>query len=207
MSLSTLRADPMNACMGAVYQTVPQSGAFTGTGNMVEGGSCRIAATSPAPGVHTLTASEAADGGDYFFPWVARSVGWVKVPKAAPDGTIVMTGGMNGCAFVVTADATHYYFYHDGDSRYLTPQMTTGAEVARAANKDYDPLGWGQKIFLRAGEEMRSRNETPQGPFFYAHYVIAVKAAGKFGLYATGLMSANGLQRLPIGLSPRITSF
>ena len=207
MSLATLRADPVNACMADVYRMALAAGSFAGTGNLVEGGRCTIDARAPAPGFFDLSATQAGAGGDYFYPWVRQGVGWVRVPKAAPDGTIVMTGGVNGCSIVVTQDGSDFVFYHDGDSRYLTPQMMTGTEIARAGNKDYDPLGWGEKAFRNGLEDMRRRNITPKGELSYGYFVVAVKVAGRFGLYSTGAMSMNGLHRLPVGLSTCIVRF
>ncbi len=207
MSLATLRADPINACMANVYRTAQAAGSFAAAGNLVEGGRCAIAARSPASGFFDLSAQEDGNGRDYFFPWVRQGVGWVRVPGNAPDGTIVMTGGLNGCSIVVSQDGGDFRFYHDGDSRHLTPQMIVGTELARVGNKDYDPLGWGEKAFRHGLEDMRRRNVTPKGELSYGYFVVGVKVAGRFGLYCTGAMVMNGLHRLPIGLSTCLTRF
>ena len=208
MSLALLRSDPMNACLANVYRTGPNPGSFTGAGAMVEGGGCTIGSNEVNTGFFDLkaTASNYASY-DYFYPWLQRGVGWVQVPKNAPDGTIVMTGGVNGCTMVVTELLSSYYFYHDGDSKYLYPGMTTGNEVARVSPKDYDPLGWANKIFQSKLHEGARAGVVPVGDVSYGHFVVAVKKDGRFGMYSTGVMSFNGLTKLPVGLSPCIVTF
>jgi hypothetical protein len=208
MSLGTLRADPLNSCLRNVYRTGPARGSFTDKGDIVEGGRCTIGCDEVETGFYDLKATASSyQSNDYFYPWLQRGIGWVKVPKAVPDGTIVMTGGVNGCTLVVTELLTSYYFYHDGDSKYLYPGLTTGNEIARVAPKDYDPLGWGQKMFASALGEAARAGVQPQGDTSYGHFVVAVKKEGRFGFYSTGVMSLNGLTKLPIGLSPCIVTF
>lgn len=208
MSLKTLRVDPLNACMRNVYRTGPAPGSFTSQGALVEGGRCSIGVTEVQTGIFDLKAVESSYGSsDYFYPWMRTGIGWVQVPKNVPDGTIVMTGGVNGCTIVVTEYLSNYYFYHDGDSKYLYPGLTTGNEVARVAPKDYDPLGWGEKTFQNALGEAASAGIQPIGDVSYGHFVVAVKKDGRFGIYVTGVMSLNGLTKLPVGLSSCIVTF
>ena len=118
MSLATLRSDPQNACLRNVYRTGPAPGSFTGQGAIVEGGRCTIAATEVTTGVFDLKAIASNYAStDYFYPWLRQGVGWVQIPKNVPDGTIVMTGGVNGCTLVVTEFLSNYFFYNDGDSK------------------------------------------------------------------------------------------
>lgn len=208
MSLATLRSDPQNACMRNVYRTGPAPGSFTGQGAIVEGGRCTIATKEVATGIFDLTAVASNYASvDYFYPWLQRGVGWVQVPKTVPDGTIVMTGGVNGCTLVVTELLSNYFFYHDGDSRYLYPGLTTGNEVARVAPKDYDPMGCGQKAFEEALAQASRKGTRPVGDISYGHFVVAVKTNGRFGMYVTGVMSLNGLTKLPLGASSCVATF
>lgn len=208
MSLKNLRADPLNSCLRNAYRTGPKSGSFNGQGHIVEGGPCTIEAVEVEPWLYELKAIETKyRGSDYFFPWMRTGIGWVQVPKSAPDGTIVMTGGVNGCTIVVTEFQSSYFFYHDGDSKYLYPGLMTGREVARVEPKHYDPLGWGQKKFMNALQSAAQSNVKVSGDVSYGHFVVAVKSNGRFGLYATGLMSVNGLTKLPVGITPCIVTF
>jgi hypothetical protein len=199
--------DPVSSCFRNVYRTKPADGSFTGAGAMVEGGRCTIGETEVQTGFYDLRATSASGGSDYFYPWMRTGIGWVTVPKNVPDGTIVMSGGVNGCTLVVTEHGDDYYFYHDGDSRYLTAAQMTGSEVARVRPRDYDPLGWGQKKFMAALEEASRAGVRPKGDTSYGHFVIAVRTGGRFGFYSTGVMSLNGLTKLPFGVTPCIVTF
>src|SRR5258706_14959368 len=103
MSLATLRSNPATAAMTNVYRTSPGKDIPIGAGTLVEGRKCMIGATEVQTGIFDLVAHPDKSYAivDYFYPWMRTAVGWVKVPKAVPDGTIVMTGGVNGCTIVV----------------------------------------------------------------------------------------------------------
>lgn len=203
MSLKNLRSDPTAACNANVYRTTYAVSAQTPT----VGGRCTISETTAAKGFYDLAASSSAIGTDYYFPWVRTGVGTVSVPKGVPDGTIVLTGGLNGCTIVASEFGNNYHFYHDGDSKYLKDTDITGNELARVEPKDYDPLGWGQKQFENALQEASEAGIAPKGDVSYAHYVVAVKRQGRFGFYATGLMSLNGLTKLPFAHTTCIVTF
>ncbi len=218
MSLAALRTDPETSCLRNVYRTKPAPGSFAGRGSFVEGGLCSVAEVEVEPGIYDLVATEQYTGifasvtdyfrpsTDYFYPWLQTGVGWVKVPKAVPNGTIVLTGGVNGCRLVVTDSGADYYFYHDGDSKYLTGAMLTGNIVADVRPSHYDPLGIGNKIFEDALLNSIATQTDPSGDVSYGHFVIAVKLNGRFGMYKAGLMSFNGLTRLPNHI-PKVGSF
>ena len=210
MSLDLLRGDPKSACMRNVYRTSPAGGSFVSSGAKFEGGNCTITCDpiAKAKGFYDLTAT-AANGttNDYFFPWLQRGVGWVRVPENLPDGLIVMTGGVNGCTLVATKSDGYFYFYHDGGSKYLQPADLVGTQVAKVQPKDYDPLEWGQKKFTDALAEAALKGVRPMGDISYGHFVIAVKKGGRYGFYATGLMSLNGLTKLPFAVTPCIVTF
>src|SRR5262249_31587939 len=104
--LDKVRLDPKPEFESNSFRTGPASGSFTAP----EGGLCTITATKAADGIYNLVAT-AGGGKDYYYPWLRCGVGWVKVPTNVPDGTIVMTGGVNGCTMVVSESNGYYYFY------------------------------------------------------------------------------------------------
>lgn len=196
MSLAVLRVLPVDACRANIYKTGPEAGSFTNTGQLVEGGRCKINEEFVKPGMYHLKAEASAAGTDYFFPWLRTAVGYVKVPLATPDGTVVLTGGVNGCSIVVSKHQNDYYFYHDGDSKFLRPEMVQGNEVARVGPNDYDPMNQGMNQFSAALGAASRAGVKPVGDVSYGHFVFAVKASGQFGLYSTGVMSLNGFTKL-----------
>ena len=218
MSLETLRSDPAAASSRNVYRTGPASGSFTGAGAMVQGGRCYISCSQIKNGnddsFFDLKATEYTGGlgdtfwqaigttaNDYFYPWMRTGVGWVVVPKTVPNGTIVMTGGVNGCTIVVSENGANYYFYHDGDSRYLTAPMINGNVVATVRPKDYDPCDFGRSAFTGKLQASAQSGVQPMGDVSYGHFVVAVKKDNRFGLYMSGMISLNGLTRLPSATS------
>ena len=208
MSLKQLRADPLNACLTNVYRTGPGRDAFNGAGALVEGGPCVIDAKEVQAGFYDLKAVPTGyTGSDYFYPWLRTGVGFVKVPKNGPDGTIVMTGGVNGCSIVVNELGSDFYFYHDGDSKFLGTVATVGTGVAKVTPRDYDPFDMGNKAFSAALASAAKAKVKPTGDVSYGHFVVAVKVAGRFGFYSTGVMSLNGLAKLPVGLTTCIVKF
>lgn len=61
-------------------------------------------------------------GDIYYFPYLngGNGIGYVIVPKCVPDGTIVVTGGMNGCALQVNMlDDRNLIFMHDQDAKAI----------------------------------------------------------------------------------------
>ena len=209
MSLTTLRSNPANATLTNVYRTYPGTDIVIGTGTLVEGRKCMIGAKEVEPGIFDLVAHPDKHSAfvDYFYPWLRTAVGWVKVPKGVPDGTIVMTGGVNGCTIVVSESGANLYFYHDGDSKYLKPTMVTGNEVARVTPNDYDPNNFTLNHFSGALGTAARTGVKPVGDVSYGHFIVAVKRNNNFELYATGVMSLNGLTKINSPARPLVASF
>ena len=55
----------------------------------------------------------------YYFPYLTAGVGYTIVPKDVPNGTIVMSDGMTGCALQVNLIGNQLLFMHDKDSTAL----------------------------------------------------------------------------------------
>lgn len=86
------------ACQYSVYRTGPAEKSFTESGRLVAGGKCTIGGNDAGPGAHDLEAvANTYSSTDFFYPWMRTGTGWVKVPKSVADGSVVMTGGVNGC--------------------------------------------------------------------------------------------------------------
>lgn len=199
MSLISLRSDPATATTANVYRTGPAKTWPLAQGTLVAGGPCMVGGKEAQAGVYDLSAHPQSPIAvtDYFYPWLRTGVGWVAVPKTAPEGTIVMTGGLNGCTLVITENGGNLNFYHDGDSKYLKPGMAVGTEKARITPDMYDPSGFAITMFSNALRDAALAGVKPEGDVSYGHFVVAVKKNGKFGFYGTGVMSLNGLTRIP----------
>jgi hypothetical protein len=107
-------------------------------GKETKGGPCQLSAETSA--TVTKVKVRAEPGRDYYFPWQPSGVGSVEVPTNAPDGTIVVTGGMNGCAMeVVQRDGTTLVFYHDADGCALRSSVppVSGETLYRCDYRNY----------------------------------------------------------------------
>lgn len=90
---------------------------------------------------HGITVLKITPGGsDYYFPYV-RGVGQVTVGPVGriPEGTIVVTGGMNGCALEVTVRNNQFVFYHDQNGVSMRGVWNAGRTVCRITEAAYWP--------------------------------------------------------------------
>lgn len=162
------------------------------------GGPVTLTAVDGGAGVTRITLK--AGGTDYFFPWVNRGVGEVEVPDNAPNGTIVVTGGMNGCSLHVSQDGDKVIFYHDADSCYLGQgkfAAARGNKLIRVEPKTYMKIPYGQTIV----EEMRDGSA-------YLYQMLCVKHGGKWKVCYSGIIIGPGI-KMPIkrSFTPGVSKF
>lgn len=161
-NLASLRANPAQVLSSAKF--VVDALSFAGQ----SAGTCRLFSTSREDGVIRLNWGAVQEGAspDYYFPFQPNGVGSVTVPKGAPNGTIVVTGAMNGCGLVVNEtqapdgngqDKDLLNFHHDANCASLVGQnklagktllevtpakyMTRGIGSSRCDPKDGGELG------------------------------------------------------------------
>jgi hypothetical protein len=192
MAKSDFMLDPQG------YRTTPGAEARSEIG-----GPCTLTETGTTNGVTRLKVTNDPNGKDYYFPWVNRGVGEVNVPKDAPDGTMVVTGGMNGCGLLVTDEGSHYNFYHNADNCRLGDaegcvKPAKGNVVCSVEPKDYlgrvDAANMGQRIV----------EEDPTAGKSYFHQMVMVKNEGTWKVYDSGIIMGPGKAG---GLGDPIQSF
>jgi hypothetical protein len=203
--IEKLRAssDPKVLVKSTAIRTGPALGSFSGT---QIGGRCKISETN-AGDVYTLNATDNM-GTDYFYPWLQRSFGWVKVPKSAPDGTIVATGGLNGCSLIVSTKGDDLYFYHDGDSKYLPvgSGSIVGNEIVRIRPNDYDAGDVVHKSFVATLSSYSARGlAMPSGDVSYGIFILWIKIKGEFIAVSSSVVSVGSPIALPGGEVGRFT--
>lgn len=140
----------------------------------------------------------APGGTDYYFPWVNRGVGEVTIPINQPDGTVVVTGGMNGCALQVNRDGASLIFYHDGDSKYLGRlKQPKGNELCRIEPDLYMKVPYGETLAKQIG-----------GGAAYLYQMIFVRHAGKWKVMYSGIIIGPGLE-MPVirSFTPGVSKF
>jgi hypothetical protein len=172
---------------------------FRGVKNVIQktashetGGLCTFTSALPTS-TNVCSVTVANGGSDYFFPWVPRGVGDVSVPAAAPDGTIVATGQLNGCTFEAIEAGANMWFYHDGDSKYLrkTVQPIAGTQRCTVGPAGYSPLNLGDtlmKITQKHADAAKDVTKTRA----YCYQMFAVRHAGKWKVFSCGLLLFNG---------------
>ena len=74
---------------------------------------------------------------DFYFPYVQGNAGYVGIQTPVQDGTVVVTGGMNGCALEVCYLNDNYYFYHDANGSNMHKQRNVGTQVCRIEAGNY----------------------------------------------------------------------
>jgi hypothetical protein len=92
-------------------------------------------------------------GADYYYPYIFLGAGVVNVQMPVTNGTIALTGGMNGCALDVRLKDGYYSFYHDNNGNYMTAVKDPGIQVCRIEVDAY----WG-------GYEIKTYNGAPTTP-------------------------------------------
>jgi len=142
------------------------------------------------------------DGDDYYFPWVNRGVGHVTVPLNTPNGTVVVTGGMNGCSLQVNKYNGQLIFYHDADSCYLgnlhNPQ---GEKLCRVEPRLY--------MLIPRGEQLVNESK---GKYSYLYQMLCVKNGGRWKIVYSGILLEGGIdmkihQAFLPGVSKFLASF
>lgn len=171
-ALKLLRSDPERAFKSYVFMT----------GNAAQGGSCAIGCAKVIDNVVKLT-PDFGGGGDYFFRYglLAQAPGTVTVPVGQPDGTIVFTGGMNGCALQVQRTGAGFVFYHDVNCQQLTGPVA-GNTVCRVEPKDYDRFDRGGTVSIEVNHGRKN-----SGYFQFA--MITVHHAGKWKVFANCIIT------------------
>jgi len=175
--LESLRTDPESTCF---------TNSFTVNGGTMasepQGGSCSVSAQKVSDLVYGLSVGK--NGKDWFFPYMNAStggVGYCVVPIGQPEGTLALTGSMNGCALQVNRDGANFIFYHDSNGDSLAKWgKAQGTQVCRVDYKSYaGPL----EIGSRSAADLTNKNTK----VYFQHSILCVRSGGKWRVYVTGV--------------------
>lgn len=175
--LDVLRNDPETACR--TYAFAVDGGSMNAN---PLGGACTVSCEKINDQVYRLTVK--SGGSDFFFPYMNASTGGVgecTVPIGQPDGTLALTGSMNGCALQVNRTGTNFVFYHDSNGNSLAARGNVpGTQVCRVDYKSYaGPLLIGEK---KAADLTTDKVKT-----YFQHCILSVHNGGKWKVYVTGI--------------------
>lgn len=134
----------------------------------------------------------ARGGADWYIPYGHGEARYCDVPQGQPNGTLVVTFPMNGCALEVRFVAGQNRFYHDADGNSM-PAPAPGVLKFRATAADYQ--GPDRTAHMRAlryfdGAVQAQLDDPNQGG--YEHNVFCLKRGGQWQVYASAVIRLNG---------------
>jgi len=140
------------------------------------GGGCTLAC-AVSDTVYEITAT--AGGTDWYIPFHSGEARYCDVPAGQPNGTLVVTFPMNGCALEVRAHGGGVNrFYHDSDGRSLP-----AGPIAPKCRVNYQAMAGGnEQTLVKALRTPRVQN--------FEHTLICVKDNANWNVYQTAVVSA-----------------
>jgi len=147
------------------------------------GGGCTPVCSHLSGQVYKLAVGKGA--GDWFYPYINATQGGVGVcivPVGQAEGTLALTGGMNGCALQVNKSGNDFYFYHDSNGESLKGKLTPGDVVCRVAYRDYAGP-------LEIGLNSAAKHTNASTKTYYSHSIICVRLGGKWKVYVSGVLT------------------
>lgn len=182
-----LRTSPMGAMTRENYFVVAGSQEICLN---PKGSRIRINELKEKHGVTTLVATLDPKGCDYFFPYLhGNRVGEVSVENPR-TGTIVLTGGMNGCAIEVHCleEENRYIFYHDDNGKSMrSASIVPGAvQVCRITSDAY----WSERNIPALASD--DKHHTYPLIQFIMVYNMGVWNVGCAGILTNGSTTAVG---------------
>lgn len=124
-------------------------------------------------------------GPDWYIPFAYGVARYCDVPSGQPNGTLVVTFPMNGCALEVHPTLTGNRFFHDSDGNSMV-RDGLGAAKFRADYSSYaGPENTTHERSLRYfGPDKENRGG-------YEHTVLCVKVGGLWQVYSSAIMRVN----------------
>ena len=144
------------------------------------GGSCALTLQQHPDYPRNYILQAVAGAGDWYRPYHNGSAHYCDVPKAQPNGTLVVTASMTGCALEVRDIGLSNRFYHDADGQNM-PNEYANAQKFRADSAAYSGQG---EVGLTKSNNYRARS-TDQKYFSgtYLHTIICVKRGANWRVY------------------------
>jgi len=191
--LRLLRTMPKDVCASKAFICRSADGSLNGA----LGGSCRLTCEAE-DGAYRI---EVAGGGgmDFFIPYAAGAARYCDVPKGAPDGTLVVTFPMNGCALEVQSKGRVNRFFHDADGNSMTGDRASKCRI------DADMYeGAGAKAAARFSA-LPSAMDIDSGVVGrnFEHTVICVKKGDIWNVYQTAVVVTQAISGGAMVGSPR----
>ena len=126
-------------------------------------------------------------GTDYYYPYVTglNGIGSCIVPKNAPEGTLVFTGGMNGCSLQVNDVGNNFMFMHCNNG---CEGRACGRQIARVDYEHYVGLkGLGlASMAYTLGLDADINGQTSKTDklikCLYEYHLVAIKSSSNWAI-------------------------
>lgn len=129
----------------------------------------------------------ARGGTDYYIPYRSGEARYCDVPRGRPDGTLVVTFPMNGCALEVHRRPNgDLRFFHDADGKSMAP-LPMGGHRVRVFRATYGDMSGASEPAIAAFQREQSRAESKGLHFMgnFEHNIYCIKISGKWQVYAS----------------------
>lgn len=165
-------------------------------GSRTDGGPCTISCEPLSNDTYQLTPS-GGSGDDFYFPYVPESmnggVGLCRVPIGAPDGTVVLTGAMNGCSLDIRQSGSDLVFRHVANGVPKPNLLPNDPHLkCRIDVRHYMLPQWEENIAASVGERSTRGMTAGAMPM---HYLISVKQGGRWLVLNSGLLQVTSASR------------
>lgn len=204
-TLTSLRRSPEATCQAKRFQV--ESKVYM---NQDAGGPCKVSCTRIAGDICRLKVDSGS--GDYYFPYRTAGVGGMGsclVPRNAANGTLVLTGAMNGCALVVQALGTNVLvFTHDADGKHFKRDEAAGDVLAEVKYSDYAGANeFGKNMFMRKTSEVAAKGKEMKSGAGFFYYLLTIKHEGKWKVYTSGTVKVIKTHAVPFNVTPLLAQF
>lgn len=194
--LRLLRTMPRNVCASKAFICRAADGSLSAP----LGGPCRLTC-EVENGAYRI---EVAGGGgmDFFIPYAMGAARYCDVPRGVPDGTLVVTFPMNGCALEVQAKGRVNRFFHDADGNSM-PAGDRNAKCRIDADA-YEGAGAKAATTFTAFPSAMDTDDGIVGKNF-EHTIICVKKGDVWSVYQTAVVISQAIVGGGLVGSPRYT--
>ncbi len=184
--LRLLRTMPRDVCASKGFVCRSSDGSL---GKQL-GGPCSLACEAE-DGAYRIEVV-AGRGMDFFIPYASGAARYCDVPRGpgVPDGTLVVTFPMNGCALEVQANGRMNRFFHDADGMCM-PGGDRSAKCRIEADA-YEGAGAVAAARFSALPNAMDIMDGIVGKNF-EHTIICVKKAGLWNVYQTAVVVSQAI--------------
>lgn len=158
--------------------------------NLNIGGRCKIECTY-LNDIYKLEVKLGESYNDWYIPFEQKKALYCDVPKGMPNGTLIVTAPMNGCALEVHSSMHSNRFWHDSNGEFMPeidqclwrPKFRVDADIYEGKNAPLQTLAEKNTLYDVDGQDIY----TTAG---FEHSIIAVKRGAYWFIYQTAVYTS-----------------